>query len=304
MAARYDNRLAYAWHSAGAEDALPLVCIHGSLCDRSFFAPLDGALPGIRALCVDLPGHGASGRTTDSDEDAAAMELLRMATAVITLLDSLNIMQADWAIAGHSLGGAVALLVIELIANGEAPRVAVPAKRPRLPRFFLSFEGNATPACCAAQGHARRVAAMPQPPSAAETLQMVSATPTWHSSAARIGDSVGVLAHQIWLSLVEWCDGRTLHSATLEQMQRRVPLRYVYGSTSGKYHATNQAAHAIHPDASAACVDEAGHFMLIDDPASTLAALRRLLSGLVDCEPSPAPPEPGSASDGTDGDAS
>lgn len=195
-----------------------------------------------------------------------------MATLVVSLLDSLNVMQSDWAIAGHSLGGAVALLVIELIANGHAS-----SERAKLPRFFLSFEGNATPACCAADGHARRVAAMPQPPSAAEMLQMVSATPAWRASASRIGDKVGLLAHHIWLSLVEWCDGRTMCGATLEQMQRRVPLRYVYGATSGKYHASNQAAHASHPDAVAACVDGAGHFMLSDDPARTLAALRQLL---------------------------
>ena len=217
------------------------------------------------------------------------MRLESMAAAVVALLDSLDVLQTDWAIAGHSLGGAVALLVIELIANGATPEAGAPEPQTKLPRFFVSFEGNATPACCAADGLARRVAAMRQPPSAAEMLQMVSATPAWRTSAAQIGDTVGLLAHQIWLSLVEWCDGRTMFGATLEQMQRRVPLRFIYGATSGKYHASNRAAHAKHPDAAAACIDGAGHFMMADDPAGTLTALRQLLSNLLDVDAAAAP---------------
>ena len=44
----------------------------------------------------------------------------------------------------------------------------------------------------------------------------MASAPVWLASASRIGDTVGVLAHKIWISLVEWCDGRTLHGATLE----------------------------------------------------------------------------------------
>jgi len=110
---------------------------------------------------------------------------------------------------------------------------------------------------------------------------MVASAPVWLASASRIGDNVGVLAHKIWISLVEWCDGRTLHGATLEAMQRRVPLRFVYGSASGKWHEANRAAIASHPDASAACVEGASHFMLTDDPEATLAAVQGLLVGLV-----------------------
>ena len=104
----------------------------------------------------------------------------------------------------------VALLVIELIANSNAPEAADGATA-RLPREFVSFEGNATPACCAADGLARRVAHLPRPPSAEEVLAMLSSTPAWLASASRVGQSVGLLAHRIFGSLVEWCDGRTMH---------------------------------------------------------------------------------------------
>lgn len=275
---RMENHLAHSWHDASdsCATAIPLVCLHGSLCDQTFYAPLNGAIPGCRALCVDLPGHGASGRAPHGASlslEETSLSLEEMATAVLALLKSLEVTRSDWAVAGHSLGGAVALLVIELIANGDG--------EDKLPRFFLSFEGNATPACCAADGLARRVAALPQPPEAAEMLQMLASTPPWLASASRIGESVGVLAHRIFFTLVEWCDGRTMHGSTLEEMQRRVPLRYVYGSASGKYHASNQAAHARHPDAAAASVEGASHFMLTDDPSATVAAVKRLLVGLL-----------------------
>lgn len=272
-------RLAYRWHGASADgnSTLPLVCLHGSLCDSSFFDALDGALPGCRALCIDLPGHGASGRVAKvSEHDGPPSRLEEMATAIHMLLMTLEVTHADWGIAGHSLGGAVALLIIELVALRSGGAAAE-----RLPCFFISFEGNATPACCAANGNARQVAALPQPPSVAEVHQMVSAEPVWLASACGIGDSVGVLAHRIWISLVEWCDGRTMGNATLERMQRRVPLRFVYGARSGKYHELNRAVQAAHPDAAAACVEQTGHFMLTDDPAATIVALKGLLRGLV-----------------------
>ena len=265
--------LAYRWHSAPSTTAsvMPLVCLHGSLCDSSFYDALDAQLPGYRALCIDLPGHGASDRISDDAEASAPTELMAMATAVRNLLEALGVTRTEWALAGHSLGGTVALLLIELLASARGDE--------RLPGSFTSFEGNATPACCATDGLARRVAAMPQPPSELEILQMVANEPVWHASAQRVGESVGRLAHRIFTSLVKWCDGSNkLDGICLEQMQRRVPLRYVYGAMSGKYHEANRAAHADHPNAEAAGVEGAGHFMLTDRPDDTVAALRRLLA--------------------------
>ena len=113
---------------------------------------------------------------------------------------------------------------------------------------------------------------------------MVSGEAVWLASARRIGDSVGLLAHGIWLSLVEWCNGRTLDGANLEAMQRRVPLRYLYGTTSGKYHDDNKAAIAAHADARAIGVEGAGHFMLTDDPPAALSAVKELLAGFLKSE--------------------
>lgn len=99
--------------------------------------------------------------------------------------------------------------------------------------------------------------------------------------ARGVGDSAGLLTYLIWCSLLEWCDGRTMNGRTLEMMQQRVPVRYLYGTRSGKYHDANRAAFAAHPDAAAAGVENAGHFMLTDDTPAALAAIRGLLTGLI-----------------------
>ena len=67
------------------------------------------------------------------------MALEEMAGAIRSLLVKLGVTKSEWAICGHSLGGAVALLVTELTAT--KPLV----EEERLPLFFLSIEGNATP---------------------------------------------------------------------------------------------------------------------------------------------------------------
>lgn len=168
-------RLAYRWHDP-PEDALPLVCLHGSLCDSTFFDPLRGALPGCRALCIDLPGHGESDRISMTDDSANTKSVTRvesMAAAVVKLLDELAITRADWAIAAHSLGGAVALLVIESVAASSSAA----SGEARAPRFYLSIEGNATPGCCLPEGLSRRVTAMPHAPSTDDVLKMVENEP-------------------------------------------------------------------------------------------------------------------------------
>lgn len=244
---------------------VPLVCLHGSLCDSTYFDGLKDELPGYTVLCIDLPGHGDSAHTFKGPSPLEAM-----AADVRHLIARMGVTRRPWAIAGHSLGGAVALLTIHTIATA-------PEDDERLPVFFLSLEGNATPSCCAPDGLARRVATMPNAPSDEAMLHMLSSSPYWEASARKLGDGVGLLAHGIWVSLVEWCDGRRDGNTTLETMLRHVPWRFLYGTESGKFHSANRAAVGAHFDAEAAGVDGAGHFMLIDRPAQSLAAIKSLL---------------------------
>jgi pimeloyl-ACP methyl ester carboxylesterase len=60
------------------------------------------ARSGIASVCVDLPGHGRSGRAKDADLSPEGM-----ATFVGEVLDHLNLLSVH--LVGHSLGGAVAM---------------------------------------------------------------------------------------------------------------------------------------------------------------------------------------------------
>lgn len=112
-------------HASGAGSLPPVVLVHGAGASSDDWpAPLR-ALPGRRVLAVDLPGHGAA-------PGPAGASIAERAAAVEALLDEAGIAAA--VIAGHSMGGAVALtLALErparvaglvLVATGARLRVA------------------------------------------------------------------------------------------------------------------------------------------------------------------------------------
>jgi len=103
-------RLAYVDTGAG----LPVVFLHPTPVDRSFWSPLIARLPGVRAIAPDLRGHGASelgdglpvGRFV-SVPDAPAITMDRLAADILALLDHLHLEKAVFI--GCSIGGYVLL---------------------------------------------------------------------------------------------------------------------------------------------------------------------------------------------------
>ena len=86
----------------GESDAAPLVLIHGFGADLNNWLFNQPALAASRpVLALDLPGHGGSSKTLEAHDLAA------LTRAVIHLLDALDMPAVH--LAGHSLGGAVAL---------------------------------------------------------------------------------------------------------------------------------------------------------------------------------------------------
>eukprot|EP00747_Dinoflagellata_sp_TGD_P123341 gnl/TRDRNA2_/TRDRNA2_173800_c0_seq3.p1 gnl/TRDRNA2_/TRDRNA2_173800_c0~~gnl/TRDRNA2_/TRDRNA2_173800_c0_seq3.p1 ORF type:complete len:205 (+),score=39.68 gnl/TRDRNA2_/TRDRNA2_173800_c0_seq3:239-853(+) len=186
-----------------------------------------------------------------------------MAAAVCNLMQRLGIFEGPYAFAGHSLGGSVALLVT---------RIA-----PALPVFFLSLEGTICSADCVEGGLARQIAGRSAPPSSAEVLEILKPLDKagiWAPSAASIGESLGQLSHMLFTSLVELCDSKAL----LEIFASLPVVLYIYGESSGKYHESMRAAIASHKNAQVKGVRDAGHFMLSDKPAETVAAVQELLA--------------------------
>lgn len=99
-------------HGGGPEDGLPpLILIHGAGGNRWYWPPQIRRLRGWRVYALDLPGHGASppGSGTSIDD---------YAQAVLRWMEAMEIPRA--AVAGHSMGSAVALT----LAMEHAQRVA------------------------------------------------------------------------------------------------------------------------------------------------------------------------------------
>ncbi len=78
----------------------PLVLVHGAGGTHRHWPEAIRALPGRRVIALDLPGHGGS-------PGPAPASVAAYAGSVLGLLDALRLTSV--AVAGHSMGGAVAL---------------------------------------------------------------------------------------------------------------------------------------------------------------------------------------------------
>lgn len=95
------QRLAYR-EAGEAKAHPPFLCLHGAGGDRKFWTPLQAELKrhGIRSLALELPGHGQSpGPGCSAIEDYASI--------VTRFAEAYGLSQP--VLAGHSMGGAVAL---------------------------------------------------------------------------------------------------------------------------------------------------------------------------------------------------
>src|SRR5438270_2846858 len=96
--------------SGGA--GVPLVLLHGFPFDRTSWNEQSARLPGVRVIRVDFRGCGES----DPSDGPALMEVL--AGDLAGLLDALHVERA--ALAGHSIGGYVALAFFRMYAERVA----------------------------------------------------------------------------------------------------------------------------------------------------------------------------------------
>jgi len=111
--------------SKGPQGAPALVLLHGAGGSRLLWPPQLRRLPGAMVYTLDLPGHGRSG-------GQACDTVTSYAEAIVAFLDEVGIARA--VIAGHSMGGAIALTLaldfpdrvagLVLVASGARLRVA------------------------------------------------------------------------------------------------------------------------------------------------------------------------------------
>jgi len=96
-------RLAARVH--GPRDGIPVLALHGWLDNAASFEPLAPLLDGLRLVALDLPGHGHS----DHRPSGTHYHFVDYVEDVLGAADALGWDQ--FALLGHSLGGAVATLV-------------------------------------------------------------------------------------------------------------------------------------------------------------------------------------------------
>ncbi|MEW5940216.1 MAG: alpha/beta hydrolase [Chloroflexota bacterium] len=121
----YATNLFYFSHGLENVSRPPIVLIHGAGGTHLHWSPQARRIPGQRVFALDLPGHGKSG-------GIGSQAIAEYARSVIGFLDELKFNQA--VIAGHSMGGAIALTLaldhprrvagLVLVGSGARLRVA------------------------------------------------------------------------------------------------------------------------------------------------------------------------------------
>lgn len=89
------TKLAYSDRGTGPV----LLALHGALASGLVWEPLYNAMPGVRFVAPDLPGHGASGAASEDIHSQIVASVLEMIRATDSPVD----------LVGHSFGGTVAL---------------------------------------------------------------------------------------------------------------------------------------------------------------------------------------------------
>jgi pimeloyl-ACP methyl ester carboxylesterase len=112
------NRIASSFHSGGprAQGRPPLVLIHGAGGNRLFWPPRLRRIEAVDVYALDLPGHGESG-------GAARATVEGYAAAVVEWMRGMEVGRG--LIAGHSMGGAIALTLALLYPERVAGLILV-----------------------------------------------------------------------------------------------------------------------------------------------------------------------------------
>lgn len=244
--------LYYFIHEADNLTRPPVILIHGAGGTHLNWPPQIRRLDGQPVLAVDLPGHGKS-------EGVGRQAIAEYAADIIAFMDALKLRAA--VIVGHSMGGAVALtlaiqhpkrvLGLGLIGSGARLRVA-----PAL------LESAANPATFASA--VQRVTEFSYGPQADPRLKELG--------GQRMAETRPPVLYGDFLA----CDGfdvsddlprlKTRTLVLVGKQDRMTPLKY------------SQALADVIPNARLQIVPDAGHMLMLEQPAEVASALADFLT--------------------------
>lgn len=250
------DRVYMAMNGAGSEGATPrttrtLVFVHGSGDSARAWEPLVTRLPEYECVALDLPGHGAlverPGPLDMSVDDYAAAvhaELTRRDLSGVVLV-------------GHSLGSAIAL------------RMALEYPS-RVGRLILIGAGARLRVLPAVLQEARTA-----PVSAKETLTRLAFAPTnEHRAPAHIA-TMGPLAPGMLHRDLSACDAFDMMDDLGRVAQKTLVIVGAQDRLTPPKYATYLRDHLA--DAQLVTVPDAGHYVALEAPDATAAAIRRWL---------------------------
>jgi len=236
-----------ARHKDSGDDLI--LFIHGLGCSKESFDDAFGLtqFAGFQLMSIDLPGYGDSSKPTNfsySMEDQA--EILKL------VLDDVRAEKVH--IVAHSMGGAVGLLLAEVILNTLAS--------------FTNIEGNLIAEDCGLIS--RKAASIPFSEFRDQMFDRVrSKGPAPWRKLSMKSDALGFYRSSV--SLVQWSDNGML----LEKFRElKVSKAYVYGEQNSNMDILNQLE-----GIRIICIPNSGHFVMNDNPGEFYAGLQEVIGG-------------------------
>jgi pimeloyl-ACP methyl ester carboxylesterase len=239
--------------SLGRPDAegRALVLIHGAGGDHQLWSEVYRGLraSGVPALTLDLPGHGRSG-------GPACQTVAKCADAVEETLTAAGVRR--YAVAGHSLGGAIALTLATRKAPGLAGVAAV-ATGARLYVDPMILEGALRNFACTVENVARHCVARG------------TAEGVWRQAAAAMAETGPEVLHADFAA----CAAYGMEDADLREI--RLPVEVVCGDVDIMTpRPLSEELAAKIPGARLTPIPACGHMPLLEAPDALAAALVQL----------------------------
>ncbi len=243
---------------AGAGELPTVLLLHGYLENLNIWDEVTGLLqPHVRVIALDLPGHGIS----EVRGEVHSMEFL--ADTVYGALRELNV--AKCTVAGHSMGGYVALALAE--------------RHPELLDGLVLFSSTPNADSDAKKQDREREIAIVQAGKKELLARTIPAKGFAPDNRKRFADEIEDLAELVMLTdddgIVALLRGMARRPDRNEMLGNlKVPQLFIFGRHDEYItHEVADAMIARHPQANVAWLERSGHMGMVEEPQNSAQAI-------------------------------